>query len=51
MMAGLFALFGAGFMAIVFGYRLTAIFFWVIGTALSGLMFWHHATDSLKILW
>jgi hypothetical protein len=51
MMAALFGVFSIGLWAVLAGRRLVAIFFWALGVVLSIAMFWHHATDQLKILW
>lgn len=49
MMAGLFAIFTLAFLAIFFSRRSLAISLIVAGILLTLAMFWHHATDVLKI--
>jgi hypothetical protein len=51
MMAGLFFLFSLAITSIIGNRRGTAIALLSIGILLSLLMFWHHATDVLKINW
>lgn len=49
MMAVLFAFFVIALLLALFQNRRWSIIFFVIGLVLSLLMFWHHATDILKI--
>lgn len=50
-MAGLFAVLSLAMAAVLFKQRVLAIVIVSIGILLSLLMFWHHATDILKINW
>lgn len=49
MMAGLFALFSIAMALIYWGWRTWAMVVVFMALGLSLLMFWHHATDILKI--
>jgi hypothetical protein len=51
MMAGLFAIFSVAIALILMRMRLLAMYVIVAGILCSLLMFWHHATDILKINW
>lgn len=50
-MAILYLIFSLAFAAILFEQRKLAIGICIAGIVLSLLMFWHHATDILKINW
>lgn len=51
MMAGLFLIFSLAITSIFWNKRGLAIGLMWTGLGLSLLMFWHHATDILKINW
>lgn len=51
MMAGLFVMMALSVGAQVAGSRSAAILLFVIGMLLAGALFWHLATDTLKIMW
>lgn len=49
MMAGLFAIFSLAMACIFLRQRTAAVMLLFIGLALCLVMFWHHATDIIKI--
>lgn len=51
MMAGLFLIFSIALLVLIYGKRNLTIAFWALALLLSIFMFWHHATDTLKINW
>lgn len=50
-MAFAFLILALAILSILFGMRYPAFGFVLIGLALAALIFWHHATDVLKINW
>lgn len=50
-MAGLYLIFTLAMASILFRQRKLAMGIALIGIVLCLLMFWHHATDFLKINW
>lgn len=50
-MAGLFAVYSIALLFVVFCRRKAAIVFITLGLIMSLLLFWHLATDVLKINW
>ncbi|MFV0340518.1 MAG: DUF5993 family protein [Parachlamydiaceae bacterium] len=51
MMAALFAILALSLMFTLIGFKQSVWALWLIGTLLCVVMFFHHATDTLKILW
>lgn len=51
MMAALFAILAFGLMFTLIGFRQPVWIIWALGILLCCAMFYHHATDTLKILW
>ncbi len=49
-MAGLFLIFSGAIFSIWQGQHRIAFYLNLIGILLTLLMFWHHATDTLKII-
>lgn len=50
-MAIAFAALSLAILSILYGGRYPAVGLVLIGLALGALIFWHHATDVLKINW